>query len=121
MAVENPPADPQAPQLADDGLDLGFAARLPEEESPFDPASSDEPVLWLRLVDAALRPRGGLRVELQGASGRYTAVSEPDGTLWIDGCEPGTYALSAVPGAATVPALYLSDLRQDRRPYLVIL
>jgi hypothetical protein len=113
--------DPHAPQLADDGLDLGFTARLPEEESPSDPASSDEPVLWLRLVDAALRPRAGLRVELHGAGTRYSAVSEPDGTLWLDGCEPGTYTLSAVPGTATVPTLYLSDLRHDQRPYLVIL
>lgn len=121
MTVENAPADPQAPQLADDGLDLGWAARLPEEESPFDPASSDEPVLWLRIVDAALRPRAGLAVELRGPGSRYSVVSEADGTLWVDGCEPGTYTLAAVAGLATVPALYLSDLSQDRRPYLVIL
>lgn len=129
MAVEN-----QAPAASlrgdssptgDDGAEpLPALARLPEEESPYDGASADEPVLWLRLVDPAQRPHAGLAVELSGPGGRHSALSAADGTVWLDGCEPGAYTLAA--GAlgdrtTAVHTLFTSDLAHDKQPYLVIL
>jgi hypothetical protein len=98
--------------------ELDWIARLPEEESPS--GAADVPVLFLRIVDAALHPAAGLRVELRGA-GRYRATTDHDGVLWLDCCEPGPYELRADARTATVPALYLSDLAHDKRPYLVII
>lgn len=108
----SPPRGPAGPP------DLDWIARLPEEESPG--GAADVPVLFLRLVDGALQPVAGLRVELRGA-GRYRATTDPDGVLWLDFCEPGTYELRAGTRVATVPALYLSDLAHDKRPYVVII
>lgn len=108
-----------SPQAAHPGpADLGWIARLPEEESPS--GAADVPVLFLRIVDAELLPAANLRVELRGA-GRYRATTDHDGVLWLDCCEPGTYELRAGARTVTVPALYLSDLARDKRPYLVII
>lgn len=120
-AAAGPDLHPSPPPGGPPGSpDLNWIARLPEEESPS--FAADVPVLFLRIVDATLQPAAGLRVELRGA-GRYRATTDHDGVLWLDCCEPGTYELWAGSRAVTVtvPALYLSDLARDKRPYLVII
>lgn len=105
----------------------GKQSELPEDEeySPFDADSQDQPVLFLRLVDAGLRPWRHLAVEIAGASGRHALVTDGEGVVFIDGCEPGRYVVSAAlpdgPHTAAAHTLFFSDLAAEADPYLLIL
>lgn len=113
--------------MTNHAADWGRKAELPEDEeySPFDAESQDAPVLFLRLVDAELRPRRHLPVEIAGPSGRHSLISDGDGVVFLDGLEPGAYAVSAALGTglstASAYTLFFSDLTDDKEPYSIIL
>lgn len=113
--------------MTNHAADWGRKAELPEDEeySPFDAESQDAPVLFLRLVDAELRPRRHLHVEIAGPSGRHSLISDGEGVVFLDGLEPGAYAVSAALGTglstASAYTLFFSDLTDDKEPYSLML
>ena len=115
------------PQSAPVSAPDSARSALPEDEeySPFDAGDWDAPLLFVRVLDPALAPRRHFPVDVIGTSGRYAVVTDGDGVLFLDGCDPGAYVLSAFPkeGARSAPAhtLFHSDLREDSDPYVVIL
>ena len=100
---------------------------LPEDEeySPFDAGDWDVPLLFVRVLDPALAPLRHVPVEVIGSAGRHGVVTDGDGVLFLDGCDPGAYELSvALPDGrktASAHTLFYSDLQEDPDPYLVIL
>ena len=78
-------------------------------------------MLYVAVIDGKLRPRVRLQSEVEGASLRVSAVTDERGILFVDGCPPGGYTLSAQGLAATVHTLTPADVERSSEPYLSIL
>lgn len=96
-------------------------APLDVEETESTEERSAAAMLYVALMDGKLRPRARLHVEVEGASLRVSAVTDERGVLFIDGCPPGGYTLSAQGLAATVHTLTPADVERSQEPYLSIL
>lgn len=99
-----------------------------EPEAPLDmeqTAATEEQgeaaMLYVAIMDGQLQPRAGLRVDIEGASLRMSAIADERGVLFLDSCPPGGYTLSAAGLAAAVHTLTPADVERSKEPYLSIL
>lgn len=115
------------------------AAPLPEEDSPYTTAGDGGALLYLRLLDADWRPRGGVACRVRGPVGDrpdragFTtdfatgpaldteSTSDAEGVLLLDGCPAGRYELHCGGAAVQVHTLRQADLTADSEPYRIVL
>lgn len=93
----------------------------PEEESPYQSADQEVSVLYVRILDQALRPRAGLSWEVRGEGLAQNGCTDDAGELMVDDCTPGSYSLSADGQSVTVHSLVTSDFAGNDRPYEILL
>lgn len=103
-------------------------ASFSEQEAPLDlehtesiRAGADEAMLYVVIVDSQLRPRAGLRIEIEGDGLRLSAVTDAQGILFLDDCPAGDYTISAGGLKAAVHTLLQSDTEQSVEPCLSLL
>jgi len=125
----------EAAAASADDAEEGDAALLEEHEldeelSPFDPTTEDQPVLYVQIVDASLRPQADQPVIVRGAGipEPRTLHSDEEGCLLLTDCGPGVYEIERIEGAGTAGAavarahtLTQHDLDADAAPYRVLL
>ena len=93
----------------------------PEEESPYQSAEQEASVLFVRILDQALRPRAGLSWEVRGEGLTQNGLTDEAGELMVDDCAPGSYSLSADGQSVIVHSLLTSDFVGDDRPYEILI
>lgn len=101
---------------------MGQLVRRVQDVEPTGGAAEPEPaLLYLRLIDAGARPRGGAAYLLRGPDFEHQGVADAEGVIEIEGCAAGAYELSAGGAAVQVHTLFPDDLTTDHEPYRVVL
>jgi hypothetical protein len=114
-------ADPQKDSPAD--LDFSPEAPLPEEESPYDAAGEDRPLLFVQIVDRSFSPQSGVAFQITGdglPDVRQGQTNE-SGELLIEDCGPGVYTLTVDDRSCFIHTLSRRDLELEERAYRVML
>ena len=113
-----------------EGEDADLGPAIPEEDSPFDPAS--QACLFVRVhvldgsaADAGFRTLPGvpcrLRGPLPGAAISIELPTDGEGELQLEGCPEGSYLLSAEGQQCLVHTLLPLDLEEEAVPYRAVL